>query len=229
MTAAVAPAGVYALRDVPAFARGLDVNVGAASRPYASGSSLGPGAAMGRATFGRRSGRKWMEMYDPGADAGGDSSSSLSDTDGPVGSDSGDEAQDALRPPRHARQAAEGDDDDARIPGRWGLLTPEGSMRGGALAATPTALWNAAKSNALDAWANGTHLGPESAMQSAQLSTGAGGLPSGAAKTRSVRPTKRGGEAQGWARTQTDAEQTLLLAGAVGAGVMIVVAAWWGA
>ncbi|KAF7370376.1 hypothetical protein MSAN_00669100 [Mycena sanguinolenta] len=184
---------------------------------------------------GRRSaiagGSGWLrrrQVYGADADVDGEderasnSSSSLSDDQ--------DVAAVAASPSHRLRASRRSeDDDDARVPGRWGLLTPEGSVRGDSnasaamnIAVTPIAkaapwLFTSTTPTGLRSPANGT----------LRYSEGAVGHREGGARAEPLGPpAKQTPKAR---HLRTDIEQTLLLVGAVGAGAMIVAAAWWGA
>jgi hypothetical protein len=163
--------------------------------------------------------RRAVYGADADADASDTSSSSLSD-----------------EPDAHAssylrvRHTVEGSDEseDARVPGRWGLLTPEGSVRGGDAYSTAMAMATSVPTPVAKAARSSWGLHRETPSGNGVMGVGAD-----ARDEPAVHPTsspserakgKRAGKGKG-----TDAGQVALIVGAVGAGAMIVAAAWWGA
>ncbi|KAJ7223854.1 hypothetical protein B0H12DRAFT_288128 [Mycena haematopus] len=165
------------------------------------------------------------EVYGADADVDGEEERA-SDTSSSSLSDDQDIAAVAshLRVARHAE-----DDDDARVPGRWGLLTPEGSVRGGLADSSASAAPNV--TIPLTAKATLFHSTTPTAgtPTNGVLGFGEGSVGNHEEGAAPLRPLANPTKWEKASRSQTDVPQPLLLFGAVGAGMMIVAAAWWGA
>ncbi|KAJ7766013.1 hypothetical protein B0H16DRAFT_1522790 [Mycena metata] len=116
------------------------------------------------------------------------------------------------------------DPDDARVPGRWGLLTPAGSVR----AMSP------ARASALaPTWPVPLPLGAFSSPAANGLPAMNDTAPAFVEKhgdeTVPAHPVEMVAEDAGKPATKEVKGDPFLLFGAVGAGVAIVAAAWWGA
>ncbi|KAK7038372.1 hypothetical protein R3P38DRAFT_2905731 [Favolaschia claudopus] len=154
-------------------------------------------------------------------DSDEDDSLSSSDTRSTSSLSSDDREPDAmdssqLSAPRHSRRTAQVSEDEARVPGRWGLLTPEGSVRGEATNLSGVSLTPTTTTSPAAAWLRNASTPTSTTGKAWPIHTEPG----------SASPVARN---QAAVQSEAKGEQRVLLYGAVGAGMMIVAAAWWGA
>ncbi|KAJ7127244.1 hypothetical protein C8R43DRAFT_1028131 [Mycena crocata] len=118
----------------------------------------------------------------------------------------------------HSHTGSDDTDAEAAVPGRWGLLTPAGSVRAG--------WYRGGKSDSSEG---------KSDSQEGRYSEGGGDngerFDAGERKIARERLHAHAQKQRQWQGKETGQEQggVLLVAGAVGVGAMIVAAAWWGA
>ncbi|KAJ7642330.1 hypothetical protein DFH06DRAFT_607840 [Mycena polygramma] len=123
-----APTSIYAVPTLPDYARGIDMGIAEdmdmSPYPYTSASAIAGAGFYGSISRRRTRTRGMVYPYDPSSDAS-DEPDSESESD----LDEENEHADGLQVPQHGRQGTS-DSEDARVPGRWGLLTPEESVHG---------------------------------------------------------------------------------------------------